>query len=40
MKHLLASFLTLCLLAACSSIFPTQPPVTPTVIPDMELDRS
>ena len=37
MKSLLASLLTLCLLAACSSIFPT--PLPPTVVGDNDLDR-
>lgn len=38
MKHLLASLLTLCLLAACTNIFPAQNTPSPTA-PDNDLDR-
>ena len=37
MNRLLASLLTVCLLTACSSIFPT--PVPPTVVGDKNLDH-
>jgi hypothetical protein len=39
MKRLLASLLTIGLLAACSSMVPAQAPVTPTVVGDADLDR-
>jgi len=38
MKKFIASFLTLCLLAACTSIFPAKNNVTPTA-PDLDLDH-
>lgn len=38
MKYLLATLLTFCLLAACTSIFPAQKTTTPTA-PDIDLDH-